>query len=94
MSEQVEVMPLRSFEHGGLIRAPRKGAFFLDRHTALQLQSMGRAEIISQPEDPSSAAGEPQSALPAAQALPQAKSSESGFGGKRGRKPKQDESSS
>lgn len=94
MSDQVEVMPLRSFEHGGLIRAPRKGPFLLDRHVAKQLEALGHAEIISQPEDPSSAAGEQQSASPVAQVLPQAKSSESGSGGKRARKPKPDESSS
>lgn len=93
MSDQVEVMPLRSFEHGGLVRAPRKGTFFLDRHIAKQLQALGHAEIISQSEDPSLATGELQSASPVAQALPQATSSASGAGAKRGRKAKQDESS-
>lgn len=90
MSDQVEVMPLRSFEYGGLIRATRKGSFFLGRHIAKQLEALGHAEIISQPEDPSSAAGEQQSALPAARASQPQTSSESDAGVKRGRQKRQD----
>jgi len=93
MADQVEALPLKSFEYGGTVRAPRKGAFLIDRRTAQQLEAMGMLKIVAQTPDPSPAAGEQRSASPAAQASPQPMSSESDGGAKRGRPKRQDVSS-
>ena len=93
MTDQVEALPLKSFEYGGSIRAPRKGAFFIDRRTAQQLEASGLLRIVDQAHDPLSAAGEQPSASPVAQASPSQTSSESDSGGKRGRRVKHAESS-
>lgn len=89
MTDQVEALPLKSFEYGGTVRAPRKGAFFIDRRTAQQLEASGLLRIVDQTHDPLSAAGEPLSASPAAQASPSQTSNESAPGGKRGRPKKE-----
>lgn len=91
MVDQVEALPLKSFEYGGTVRAPRKGAFFIDRRTAQQLEASGLLRIVDQAHDPLSAAGEQSSASPVAQALPSQTSSESSAGGRRGRQKKQGE---
>lgn len=93
MTDQVQALPLKSFEYGGTVRAPRKGPFMIDRHTAKLLEASGLLKIVDQAYDPLSAAGEQLSASPVAQASPSQTSSESKSGAKRGRRTKQEESS-
>lgn len=93
MVDKVEALPVKSFEYGGTIRTPARGAFLIDRRTAKQLEDMGQLRIVQQKPDPTPAAGAQQSASPAAPASPQTTSSGSVSGGRRGRRQKQDESS-
>jgi len=93
MVDKVEALPVKSFEYGGQIRTPARGAFLIDRRTAKQLEDMGQLRIVQQKKDPMPAAGVPQSASPAAPASQQTTSSVSVSGGRRGRRQKQDESS-
>lgn len=51
MSGDVQVKPLRSFEHGGAIRTPRRGAFMMPRRIADQLVGMGQVEILKSEAD-------------------------------------------
>lgn len=93
MVDKVEALPVKSFEYGGTIRTPARGAFLIDRRTAQQLEGMGSLRIVQQKPDPTPAAGAQQSASPAAPVSPQTTSSVSVSGGRRGRRQKQDESS-
>ena len=93
MTDQVEAMPLRSFEYGGIIRTPRKGAFFVDRRTANDLEGRGLLKVVRQKPDPWPATGEQRSALPVAQVSPSQTSIGSEGGGRRGRRKKQGASS-
>lgn len=86
MIDQVEVLPVKSFECDGAIRSPKSGAFFVDRRLAHQLQDMGLLRVVHHRSDPSLAAGEPPSVLPAAQVSQQTTSSASGAGAKRRKK--------
>lgn len=92
MVDKVEALPIKSFEYGGTIRTPARGAFLIDRRTAQQLEGMGQLRIVQQKRDPMPAAGARQSASPAAPASPQTILRKSATGGRRGRRPKQDES--
>jgi hypothetical protein len=93
MTDQVQAMPLRSFEYGGAVRTPRKGVFPIDRRTAAELEASGLLRIVRQAEDPTPAAGAQQSASPVAPASPQTMLSASVPGARRGRPKKQGESS-
>ena len=93
MTDFVEAMPLKSFEYGGEVRAPRKGVFFIDRRAAQQLEVTGLLKVVKQKSDPCSATGEQPSALPVAQVSPSQTSIGSEDGGRRGRRKKQGASS-
>lgn len=93
MVDKVEALPLKSFEYGGKIRTPARGAFLIDRRTAQELEGMGHLRIVQQRQDPMLAAGAPQSASPAARVLPQTTSNESAPGAKPARRTKQGASS-
>lgn len=93
MVDLVEAMPLRSFEYGGTVRAPRKGTFSIDRRTANDLEARGLLKIVRQNPDPQPATGGQPSASPVAQASRKQTSNTSATGAKRGRRKKQDGSS-
>lgn len=88
--DKVQALAIKSFDYGGIVRTYKSGAFLIDRRDANVLAQRGLLRIVKSPTDPLKAAGEQQSALPAAQASQPQTSSASGAGGRRGRPRKQD----
>lgn len=70
MVDKVQALPIKSFEYGGHIRTPMRGAFMIDRRAARELEAMGHLTIIANAPNPTRGAGVTQYASPAAPASP------------------------